>query len=112
MQGNGCDPKAGGEATCPPSFLPSCRLGRDFLFPSIPWADAGALPGGGGGGGLSPVSLCAGPAMAAGGLAAPSGPGSPAGPAAAAARDLFAEGLLDFLRPAVRQLDTHVHAVR
>lgn len=59
------------------------------------------------------MSLCAGPAMAAGGLAAPSGPGSPAGPAAAAAaRDLFAEGLLDFLRPAVRQLDTHVHAVR
>uniref|UniRef100_A0A6J0V0I0 Biogenesis of lysosome-related organelles complex 1 subunit 7 n=1 Tax=Pogona vitticeps TaxID=103695 RepID=A0A6J0V0I0_9SAUR len=39
----------------------------------------------------------------------PSGPASPAGPAA---RDLFAEGLLEFLRPAVRQLDTHVHAVR
>nr|XP_056709743.1 SNARE-associated protein Snapin [Euleptes europaea] len=46
---------------------------------------------------------------AAAGLAAPSGPGTPVGPAA---RDLFAEGLLEFLRPAVRQLDTHVHAVR
>ncbi|XP_015668826.1 SNARE-associated protein Snapin [Protobothrops mucrosquamatus] len=33
-------------------------------------------------------------------------------PAVPAARDLFAEGLLEFLRPAVRQLDTHVHAVR
>ncbi|XP_053133539.1 SNARE-associated protein Snapin [Hemicordylus capensis] len=41
--------------------------------------------------------------------AAPSGPASPAGPPA---RDLFAEGLLEFLSPAVRQLDTHVHAVR
>lgn len=29
-----------------------------------------------------------------------------------AARELFAEGLLQFLRPAVRQLDGHVHAVR
>ncbi|XP_044278716.1 SNARE-associated protein Snapin-like [Varanus komodoensis] len=47
--------------------------------------------------------------MAAAGPAAPSGPASPAGPAA---RDLFAEGLLEFLRPAVRQLDAHVHAVR
>uniref|UniRef100_A0A8D0L3J8 Biogenesis of lysosome-related organelles complex 1 subunit 7 n=1 Tax=Sphenodon punctatus TaxID=8508 RepID=A0A8D0L3J8_SPHPU len=36
--------------------------------------------------------------------AGPAGPGS--------ARDLFAEGLLEFLRPAVRQLDSHVHAVR
>ena len=27
-------------------------------------------------------------------------------------RDLFAEGLLEFLRPAVQQLDSHVHAVR
>ncbi|XP_062453813.1 SNARE-associated protein Snapin isoform X1 [Rhea pennata] len=33
-----------------------------------------------------------------------------AGPATA--RELFAEGLLQFLRPAVRQLDGHVHAVR
>ncbi|XP_025770985.1 SNARE-associated protein Snapin [Puma concolor] len=32
-----------------------------------------------------------------------------AGPAG---RDLFAEGLLEFLRPAVQQLDSHVHAVR
>ncbi|XP_060111647.1 SNARE-associated protein Snapin [Heteronotia binoei] len=48
-------------------------------------------------------------AAGAPGLAAPSGPGSPVGPAA---RDLFAEGLLEFLRPAVRQLDGHVHAVR
>ncbi|XP_060125634.1 SNARE-associated protein Snapin [Zootoca vivipara] len=46
---------------------------------------------------------------AAAAAAAPSGPASPAGPAA---RDLFAEGLLEFLRPAVRQVDTHVHAVR
>ncbi|NXT13554.1 SNAPN protein, partial [Prunella fulvescens] len=29
-----------------------------------------------------------------------------------AARELFAEGLLQFLRPAVRQLDRHVHSVR
>ncbi|XP_051627023.1 SNARE-associated protein Snapin [Manacus candei] len=29
-----------------------------------------------------------------------------------AARELFAEGLLQFLRPAVRQLDHHVHSVR
>ncbi|NXN23994.1 SNAPN protein, partial [Nycticryphes semicollaris] len=36
--------------------------------------------------------------------------GSGGGPAAA--RELFAEGLLQFLRPAVRQLDGHVHAVR
>ncbi|NXC78453.1 SNAPN protein, partial [Anhinga anhinga] len=35
--------------------------------------------------------------------------GSGGGPAA---RELFAEGLLQFLRPAVRQLDGHVHAVR
>lgn len=48
-------------------------------------------------------------AAATPGLAAPSGPGSPVGPAA---RDLFAEGLFEFLRPAVRQLDSHVHAVR
>nr|XP_044994439.1 SNARE-associated protein Snapin isoform X1 [Jaculus jaculus] len=42
--------------------------------------------------------------------AAVSGPGTPvAGPTG---RDLFAEGLLEFLRPAVQQLDTHVHAVR
>ncbi|NWR60474.1 SNAPN protein, partial [Bucorvus abyssinicus] len=39
--------------------------------------------------------------------AAPAGGGG--GPAA---RELFAEGLLQFLRPAVRQLDGHVHAVR
>lgn len=44
-------------------------------------------------------------------MAAPalSGPASPAAPSA---RELFAEGLLQFLRPAVRQLDSHVHAVR
>ncbi|NWV23787.1 SNAPN protein, partial [Origma solitaria] len=36
-------------------------------------------------------------------MAAASGPG---------ARELFAEGLLQFLRPAVRQLDRHVHSVR
>ncbi|NWI00402.1 SNAPN protein, partial [Tichodroma muraria] len=36
-------------------------------------------------------------------MAAGSGPG---------ARELFAEGLLQFLRPAVRQLDRHVHSVR
>ncbi|KAK2518223.1 hypothetical protein Q9233_012734 [Columba guinea] len=34
-----------------------------------------------------------------------------AGSGGAAARELFAEGLLQFLRPAVRQLDGHVHAV-
>nr|XP_003230355.3 PREDICTED: SNARE-associated protein Snapin [Anolis carolinensis] len=33
-------------------------------------------------------------------------------PCSPSARDLFAEGLLEFLRPAVRQLDSHVHAVR
>uniref|UniRef100_A0A8C3KHJ3 Biogenesis of lysosome-related organelles complex 1 subunit 7 n=1 Tax=Calidris pygmaea TaxID=425635 RepID=A0A8C3KHJ3_9CHAR len=37
------------------------------------------------------------------------GSGGGGGPAA---RELFAEGLLQFLRPAVRQLDGHVHAVR
>ncbi|XP_072685667.1 SNARE-associated protein Snapin isoform X1 [Canis lupus baileyi] len=48
--------------------------------------------------------------MAAAGSAAVSGAGTPvAGPAG---RDLFAEGLLEFLRPAVQQLDSHVHAVR
>lgn len=50
---------------------------------------------------MLPVGLMA-AAMAAG-LSSPAGP---------AARDLFAEGLLEFLRPAVGQLDTHVHAVR
>ena len=35
-----------------------------------------------------------------------------AGSGGPAARELFAEGLLQFLRPAVRQLDGHVHAVR
>ncbi|NXY81608.1 SNAPN protein, partial [Alcedo cyanopectus] len=35
-----------------------------------------------------------------------------AGGGGPAARELFAEGLLQFLRPAVRQLDGHVHAVR
>ncbi|NXA66012.1 SNAPN protein, partial [Mohoua ochrocephala] len=35
-------------------------------------------------------------------MAAGSGPG---------ARELFAEGLLQFLRPAVRQLDRHVHSL-
>ncbi|NXC49117.1 SNAPN protein, partial [Penelope pileata] len=34
-----------------------------------------------------------------------------AGSGGPAARELFAEGLLQFLRPAVRQLDGHVHAV-
>ncbi|XP_030043563.1 SNARE-associated protein Snapin [Microcaecilia unicolor] len=29
-----------------------------------------------------------------------------------AARDVFSEGLLELLRPAVQQLDLHVHAVR
>uniref|UniRef100_A0A8B9DNQ3 Uncharacterized protein n=1 Tax=Anser cygnoides TaxID=8845 RepID=A0A8B9DNQ3_ANSCY len=33
-----------------------------------------------------------------------------AGGGGPAARELFAEGLLQFLRPAVRQLDGHVHA--
>ncbi|XP_040491608.1 SNARE-associated protein Snapin isoform X1 [Ursus maritimus] len=48
--------------------------------------------------------------MAAAGSAAVSGAGTPvAGPAG---RDVFAEGLLEFLRPAVQQLDSHVHAVR
>lgn len=48
--------------------------------------------------------------MAAAGSAAVSGAGTPvAGPSG---RDLFAEGLLEFLRPAVQQLDSHVHAVR
>lgn len=48
--------------------------------------------------------------MAAEGSAAVSGAGTPvAGPTG---RDLFAEGLLEFLRPAVQQLDSHVHAVR
>ncbi|XP_060057431.1 SNARE-associated protein Snapin isoform X2 [Erinaceus europaeus] len=48
--------------------------------------------------------------MAGPGSAAVSGAGTPvAGPAG---RDLFAEGLLEFLRPAVQQLDSHVHAVR
>lgn len=52
-------------------------------------------------GGLSlpVVTRCGGAKMAA-------GSGGPA------ARELFAEGLLQFLRPAVRQLDGHVHAVR
>lgn len=27
-------------------------------------------------------------------------------------RDLFAEGLLEFLRPAMQQLDSHIHEVR
>ncbi|KAF1630538.1 SNARE-associated protein Snapin, partial [Eudyptes filholi] len=35
-----------------------------------------------------------------------------AGSGGPVARELFAEGLLQFLRPAVRQLDGHVHAVR
>ncbi|KAL0591131.1 SNARE-associated protein Snapin [Plecturocebus cupreus] len=48
--------------------------------------------------------------MAGAGSAAVSGAGTPvAGPTG---RDLFAEGLLEFLRPAVQQLDSHVHAVR
>lgn len=48
--------------------------------------------------------------MAGSGSAAVSGAGTPVtGPAG---RDLFAEGLLEFLRPAVQQLDSHVHAVR
>ncbi|XP_047560599.1 SNARE-associated protein Snapin isoform X2 [Lutra lutra] len=48
--------------------------------------------------------------MAAASSASVSGAGTPvAGPAG---RDLFAEGLLEFLRPAVQQLDSHVHAVR
>uniref|UniRef100_A0A2I3S4K9 Biogenesis of lysosome-related organelles complex 1 subunit 7 n=1 Tax=Pan troglodytes TaxID=9598 RepID=A0A2I3S4K9_PANTR len=47
--------------------------------------------------------------MAGAGSAAVSGAGTPvAGPTG---RDLFAEGLLEFLRPAVQQLDSHVHAV-
>uniref|UniRef100_A0A8C8RD44 Biogenesis of lysosome-related organelles complex 1 subunit 7 n=1 Tax=Pelusios castaneus TaxID=367368 RepID=A0A8C8RD44_9SAUR len=40
------------------------------------------------------------------------GAGGGAGTPGPGARDLFAEGLLDFLRPAARQLDSHVHAVR
>ncbi|XP_020847393.1 SNARE-associated protein Snapin isoform X1 [Phascolarctos cinereus] len=48
--------------------------------------------------------------MAGASSAAVSGAGTPvAGPSG---RDLFAEGLLEFLRPAVQQLDSHVHAVR
>ncbi|XP_077012332.1 SNARE-associated protein Snapin [Tamandua tetradactyla] len=48
--------------------------------------------------------------MAGASSAAVSGAGTPvAGPTG---RDLFAEGLLEFLRPAVQQLDSHVHAVR
>ncbi|KAH1179665.1 SNARE-associated protein Snapin [Mauremys mutica] len=43
-------------------------------------------------------------------MAALAGPG--AGTPGSGARDLFAEGLLEFLRPAARQLDSHVHAVR
>ncbi|XP_042780463.1 SNARE-associated protein Snapin isoform X2 [Panthera leo] len=49
-------------------------------------------------------------AMAGAGSAAVSGAGTPV--AGLAGRDLFAEGLLEFLRPAVQQLDSHVHAVR
>lgn len=48
--------------------------------------------------------------MAAAGSAAVSGAGTPV--AGSTGRDLFAEGLLEFLRPAVQQLDSHVHAVR
>ncbi|XP_069851650.1 SNARE-associated protein Snapin isoform X1 [Dipodomys merriami] len=48
--------------------------------------------------------------MAGSASATVSGAGTPvAGPTG---RDLFAEGLLEFLRPAVQQLDSHVHAVR
>ncbi|XP_036297676.1 SNARE-associated protein Snapin isoform X2 [Pipistrellus kuhlii] len=48
--------------------------------------------------------------MAGAGSTTVSGAGTPvAGPAG---RDIFAEGLLEFLRPAVQQLDSHVHAVR
>uniref|UniRef100_A0A8C6FSY3 Uncharacterized protein n=1 Tax=Moschus moschiferus TaxID=68415 RepID=A0A8C6FSY3_MOSMO len=48
--------------------------------------------------------------MAEAGSTAVSGAGTPvAGPAG---RDLFAKGLLEFLRPAVQQLDSHVHAIR
>ncbi|NXA43978.1 SNAPN protein, partial [Eudromia elegans] len=49
--------------------------------------------------------------MAAGG-AAPAPAAAPVPAPVPAARELFAEGLLQFLRPAVRQLDGHVHAVR
>ncbi|KYO48983.1 SNARE-associated protein Snapin [Alligator mississippiensis] len=46
-------------------------------------------------------------------MAALAGPGpGGAGTPVSGARDVFAEGLLRFLRPAVRQLDAHVHAVR
>ncbi|NXW11532.1 SNAPN protein, partial [Fregetta grallaria] len=44
-----------------------------------------------------------------GGAKMAAGSGGGGGPGA---RELFAEGLLQFLRPAVRQLDGHVHAVR
>lgn len=48
--------------------------------------------------------------MAGAGSTTVSGAGTPvAGPVG---RDIFAEGLLEFLRPAVQQLDSHVHAVR
>lgn len=48
--------------------------------------------------------------MAGAGSTTVSGAGTPvAGPAG---RDIFAEGLLEFLQPAVQQLDSHVHAVR
>lgn len=49
------------------------------------------------------------PAMAAAGFAV-SGARTPVvGPTG---RDLFAEGLLEFLRPAMQQLDSHIHEVR
>ncbi|XP_064257632.1 SNARE-associated protein Snapin [Passer domesticus] len=75
-----------------------CANPLGLHFPSAPAARTGS------GHALSqrtrfPSSPCAPVAK----MAAGSGPG---------ARELFAEGLLQFLRPAVRQLDRHVHSVR
>uniref|UniRef100_A0A493U308 Biogenesis of lysosome-related organelles complex 1 subunit 7 n=2 Tax=Anatidae TaxID=8830 RepID=A0A493U308_ANAPP len=54
----------------------------------------------------APPPFPVGPRGGGGAKMAAAGGGGPA------ARELFAEGLLQFLRPAVRQLDGHVHAVR
>uniref|UniRef100_A0A667IMP5 Biogenesis of lysosome-related organelles complex 1 subunit 7 n=1 Tax=Lynx canadensis TaxID=61383 RepID=A0A667IMP5_LYNCA len=87
----------------PPGWVPPTAL------PGAPWRRASArlpVPGG------PARHVLGGRAARDGwaGSAAVSGAGTPvAGPAG---RDLFAEGLLEFLRPAVQQLDSHVHAVR
>ncbi|XP_068271129.1 SNARE-associated protein Snapin [Nyctibius grandis] len=80
--------------------FPSGPRGRKQLFPptGLCFPASPALP-------LFPGS----PRGAEGGAKMAAGSGGGSGPAA---RELFAEGLLQFLRPAVRQLDGHVHAVR